>query len=250
MGAREAVRRDADAPSHLELSPDSAQGQTAPRLGIARPVAARPRAACVGPPSLGSSRALAPPAKQGGSTKTRLYAVANLDSVLSKKHGSDCLVVVAHDYAAADHKLVVQAFAAARALDAKAASGLSLLSVAGAPGGRAVLAPTGPVLRDHDDVRRYAEAARKGLLRARDAGSVELLVVLVSPRADQRHLRAARVAALGAIGGLWEPLEALGASVEPVAAIGFAVPGGGFCIAQLLRSRSAGKTRSSSRASA
>ncbi|MEY2745989.1 MAG: hypothetical protein RL112_1031 [Planctomycetota bacterium] len=162
---------------------------------------------------------------------TRLHAVANLDSVLARKNSYDCLVVVAHDYAAADHKLVVQAFAAARAIDAKAANGLSLVPVAGAPGGRVVLAPTGPVLRDHDDVRRYAEAARKGLLRARDAGSVEPLVVLVPPPADPRHLHAARVAALGAIGGLWEPLEAreaLGASVEPVAAIGFAVLGGGF----------------------
>ena len=162
---------------------------------------------------------------------TRLHAVADLDSVLAKKHSYDCLVVVAHDLAAVDHKLVVQAFAAARAIDARAASGLSLVALAAAPGGRVVIAPTGPVTRDHDDVRRYAEAAQKGLLRARDAGAHEPLVVMAPPPADPRHVHAARVAALGAVGGLWEPLEARethGAGIEPVAAIGFCVLGGGF----------------------
>jgi len=162
---------------------------------------------------------------------TRLHAVAQLDATLAKKHSYDCLVVVAHDLATVDHKLLVQAFAAARAIDAKAASALSLVAVAGAPGGRVVLAPTGPVTRDHDDVRRYAEAAKKGVLRARDAGAHEPLVVMAPPPADPRHTHAARVAALGAIGSLWEPLEAreaLGASVEPITSIGFCVLGGGF----------------------
>ena len=162
---------------------------------------------------------------------TRLHAVAQLDATLAKKHSYDCLVVVAHDLATVDHKLLVQAFAAARAIDAKAASALSLVAVAGAPGGRVVLAPTGPVTRDHDDVRRYAEAAKKGVLRARDAGAHEPLVVMAPPPADPRHTHAARVAALGAIGGLWEPLEAreaLGASVEPITSIGFCVLGGSF----------------------
>lgn len=162
---------------------------------------------------------------------TRLHAVANLEATLAKKHDYDALVVVAHDLAAVAQPLVAQAFATARALDAKAAGALSLVPCQGAPGGRVVLAPTGPVQRDHDDVRRYAEAARKGLLRARDAGAVKPLVVLAPPPADARHANAARVAALGALGGLWEPLEARearGAGVEPVQAIGWCVLGGGF----------------------
>jgi len=162
---------------------------------------------------------------------TRLHAVANLEATLAKKHDYDALVVVAHDLATVAHPLVAQAFATARAVDAKAAGALSLVPCQGAPGGRAVLAPTGPVQRDHDDVRRYAEAARKGLLRARDAGAVKPLVVLAPPPADARHANAARVAALGAIGGLWEPLEARearGAGVEPVQSIGWCVLGGAF----------------------
>ena len=167
---------------------------------------------------------------------TRLHAVTDLDHALADAGrqdapAHDALIVVAHDVSAVDHPLVVQAFATASALDARAAHVVSLVPCEGAPGARVVLSPTGPVLRDQDDVRRYAEAAQAGIRRARDAGARSPLVLLAPPPADARHRHAAHVAALAAIGGLWEPLEAreaLGASVEPVESIGFSVLGGDF----------------------
>lgn len=161
----------------------------------------------------------------------RVHAVPSIDSALSRKHGFDALVIVAHDLTAVEHELCVQAFAIARKVDAKAASVLSLVPVPAAPGGRVILSPTGAVTRDHDDVRRYADAARKGLLRARDAGALEPLLVIAAPPKDDRLVHAARVAALGAVGGLWEPLEARearGDSVEPIKSIGVTVLGGSF----------------------
>jgi leucyl aminopeptidase len=80
------------------------------------------------------------------------------------------------------------------------------------------LAPTGPVSRDHDDVRRVGDAAREGVRRARDAGARRPLVVVAGVPADPDFAEAVPVAAFGAIGGLWEPLEARearGADVEP-----------------------------------
>ncbi|HEY1136698.1 MAG TPA: hypothetical protein VGE64_04325 [Xanthomonadaceae bacterium] len=167
---------------------------------------------------------------------TRLHAVTDLDHALAgagrqDAPAHDALIVVAHDVSAVDHPLVVQAFATASALDARAAHVVSLVPCEGAPSARVVLSPTGPVLRDQDDVRRYAEAAQAGIRRARDAGARSPLVLLAPPPADARHRHAAHVAALAAIGGLWEPLEAreaLGASVEPVESIGFSVLGGDF----------------------
>lgn len=167
---------------------------------------------------------------------TRLHAVTDLDHALAgagrqDAPAHDALIVVAHDVSAVDHPLVVQAFATASVLDARAAHVVSLVPCEGAPGARVVLSPTGPVLRDQDDVRRYAEAAQAGIRRARDAGARSPLVLLAPPPADARHRHAAHVAALAAIGGLWEPLEAreaLGASVEPVESIGFSVLGGDF----------------------
>lgn len=167
---------------------------------------------------------------------TRLHAVTDLDHALAgavrqDAPAHDALIVVAHDVPAVDHPLIARAFATASALDARAAQVVSLVPCEGAPGARVVLSPTGPVLRDQDDVRRYAEAAQAGIRRARDAGARSPLVLLAPPPADARHRHAAHVAALAAIGGLWEPLEAreaLGASVEPVESIGFCVLGGGF----------------------
>ena len=117
-------------------------------------------------------------------------------------------------------------------IDARLGSGVSVLAASGVPGGRIVVAPTGALVRDHDDVRRFADAATAGVRRARDCGARRPLVVIAGVPATDTYGQTAWVAALAAVGGLWEPLEAresLGASaVEPVEAVGFAVVGQAF----------------------
>jgi leucyl aminopeptidase len=114
------------------------------------------------------------------------------------------------------------ALSAARALDARVGLDVSLLS-AEVSGKRLVVAPTGPLSRDYDDVRRIGDAARAGLLRARDAGARAPLL-LVQVEASFQHAEA--VALLGALGGLWEPLEAREAlgeeTAEPLRVLGVA----------------------------
>jgi leucyl aminopeptidase len=117
------------------------------------------------------------------------------------------------------------------AVDAAFAGAVSMAACGDLAGGRLITAPTGPIGRDHDDVRRYAEAAQKGIRRARDAGSKKPLLVLQAPPAGDALAAFARTAALGGAGGLWEPLEAreaLGGKVMPVEAIGVAVLDGSF----------------------
>lgn len=114
-----------------------------------------------------------------------------------------------------------------RAFDSRTA----LLPVAAAAGGRVIVAPTGSLENDHQDVRSFFEAAARGARLARDAGARRILLVVQARPNDERFQNAGRIAALGAIGGLWEPLEAreaLGKSIEPVRTIGVAVLEGDF----------------------
>lgn len=158
----------------------------------------------------------------------RLQPVPDLEK--ATKSGFDAAVFVAHDLATAPAAWRA-AIEAQRAIDARAGAQLALIACDTAPGKRLVLAPTGPVQRDHDDVRRYAEAARNGVRRARDAGARAPLVVLGPPPREARHANAAHVTALAALGSLWEPLEAREArgeaQVEPVERVGFLAPASG-----------------------
>lgn len=72
------------------------------------------------------------------------------------------------------------------------------------PSKRLIYVPTGPVTRDYDDVRRFQEAAEKGIKRALAAGCKSPL--LVCPEHD-RYPLAARVTALGALSAAYVPLE-------------------------------------------
>jgi leucyl aminopeptidase len=141
-------------------------------------------------------------------------------------------VLIGHDPANANCAPLADALAALAKADASATTAVNLIAAAGIAGGRLIVSPTGPVSRDYDDVRRYQEAGKRGVQRARDAGAKAVLLVMQSPPATARHEHAATIAALGACGGLWQPLEAretLGASkVEPIQKLGIAVLGGTF----------------------
>lgn len=114
-----------------------------------------------------------------------------------------------------------RAVAHASALDARVGRDVLLVPAPELCGGRLVLAPTGPLDRDYDDVRRVGDAARKGLACARDAGARRPLLAVVGAG---RYEQAEPVALLSALGGLWEPLEAREAHgeerVEPVERVG------------------------------
>jgi leucyl aminopeptidase len=111
------------------------------------------------------------------------------------------------------------ALARAGAVDARLGKDVLLVAAPEVAGGRVVLAPTGPLTRDYDDVRRIGDAARAGVVRARDAGAKAPLLIVPEVRFD----RALPVAVLGALAGLWEPLEARearGEAIEPVQRLG------------------------------
>ena len=95
-----------------------------------------------------------------------------------------------------------------------------------AAGGRLILAPTGPIDRDWDDVRSISDAAEKGMRRAQRAGAVRPALIVTSPANLPGFERVVEVACLGALQGLWEPLEARehDSAIETVESIGVFAP--------------------------
>uniref|UniRef100_A0A8C6TCH5 Zgc:152830 n=1 Tax=Neogobius melanostomus TaxID=47308 RepID=A0A8C6TCH5_9GOBI len=87
-----------------------------------------------------------------------------------------------------------------------------VLKVPGLPGNRLVFASTGPVNRDYDDVRRFSDAAVKGIKRALKAGIQRPL--LVCPQ-HPKYKNSSLVAALGALHALYMPLEVRESNTKP-----------------------------------
>jgi hypothetical protein len=139
---------------------------------------------------------------------TRVLAVKAPLKAVTDGNTHDAVVLVSPAPSRTSLTPLVPYLRAAAEVDAKLDGVVSLLPAPRVAGGRLVVSPTGPLTRDHDDVRRWAEAARAGLRRARDAGAVRPLLVLEQHTGHSRYAYAPTVAALGAVGGLWEPLEA------------------------------------------
>jgi leucyl aminopeptidase len=97
------------------------------------------------------------------------------------------------------------AVARARALDKRVGREIMLVPAPELAGGRLVLAPTGPLERDYDDVRRVGDAARAGLSCALAAGARRPLLMV---HGAARYARAEAAALLSALAGQWVPLEA------------------------------------------
>lgn len=111
-----------------------------------------------------------------------------------------------------------------RSVDARVGNDVLLLHAPELPGQRLVLSPTGPLKREVDDVRRVGDAARAGVCRARDAGAKAPLLVVAGIDGKGRYRESDVVSVLGALSGLWAPLEAREArgeaNVEPVQKLG------------------------------
>lgn len=81
------------------------------------------------------------------------------------------------------------------------------------PSRRLVFAPTGPLNRDYDDVRRFYDAAGAGIKRALAAGCKSPLLVTVK---SDKYPLSQRVTVLGALQTLYSPIEVREAKADKV----------------------------------
>lgn len=112
-------------------------------------------------------------------------------------------------------------------IDAAASRAVRVLAAEGLAGGRLIASPVSSLGHDHDDVRRFADAASAGAQAARDAGAKKPLLLVAGAPSDDRFQHTYEASLLGAAQGLWEPLEAREArgedAIEPVTTIGLAI---------------------------
>ena len=87
----------------------------------------------------------------------------------------DSLVLVSPD-TKHDNAKITSALSALQSVDKAALDTVSVVPVS-LPCKRLVFSPTGPLNRDYDDVRRFADAATAGVKRALSAGSSNPLVM-------------------------------------------------------------------------
>jgi len=96
-----------------------------------------------------------------------------------------------------------------------------------APGHRFVYSPTGPINRDYDDVRSFSTAARAGIRRLIDAGSVKPLVYFPNEKLETPFLKYVQVSLLGILQELYEPLQTREFKTVEEYVVGFHIDGYG-----------------------
>ncbi|MBY6186995.1 leucyl aminopeptidase family protein [Marinobacter hydrocarbonoclasticus] len=126
--------------------------------------------------------------------------------------GWDAVVVVGNTDALDAHPEIQQLVAHASGVDARIGREPLMLLAPGLAGGRLVLAPTGDLEGEYEDVRRYAEAAQAGVGIALRAGARAPLLVIAG-HDDLRYSQALEVALLGAGHEIYTPFDVAGPDV-------------------------------------
>lgn len=137
-----------------------------------------------------------------------LHYFDDVDSAVQAVSPWDAVVLVTSHVEDHGIELIDRILHQARSTDLSLGSCTQLMVVPEVAGGRLVLAPTGPLDRDHDDVRRFYDAAKKGMTRARESGASAPLLLVAGVPNQLAFAHAAEVSTLGALQALWEPLEA------------------------------------------
>lgn len=150
------------------------------------------------------------------------YAVTELAAAFSAVE-ADAFMIVAADAAAVPDAALSQFIQQAALIDQRVGKETLLLHCALVPGQKLIIAPTGPLNRDFDDVRCFADVAKQAAQLAKSAGARQPVLWVQAPSADS-YAKATEVVYLAMAQALWQPLEgreALGEDkVEPISRIG------------------------------
>jgi len=118
----------------------------------------------------------------------------------------DALVWVGPDYKKCTNEVIISAVSSMMAVDVSVSSAGCVTPIP-LPCKRLVFSPTGPIDRDYDDLRRFAEAAQKGVKKALGAGSKHPLVMVQGTMLGKAVEECELAGLLGALAALYVPLE-------------------------------------------
>lgn len=134
----------------------------------------------------------------------------------------DALIVLGPDFSELNSEFTAS-IQNAKMFDESIGNTLSVVACEHAPGNRLVLAPTGPLDRDYDDVRRFYDAAKNAVERVAATGAKKPALMITSVPAGAAWENALSSAYFGFNQGNYESLEARehhGDSVEPFSEVG------------------------------
>ncbi|GAA5190591.1 leucyl aminopeptidase family protein [Ferrimonas gelatinilytica] len=119
----------------------------------------------------------------------------------------DALVVISEGFQLTDYPEVAPLVSHAASVDQRVGKESVLLQAPGLAGGRLILAPTGTLNAEYQDVRAFAEAAAAGVTLARRAGASRPLLLVDNANEQLRYSEALSVALLGAGHALYQPFD-------------------------------------------
>jgi len=120
--------------------------------------------------------------------------------------GYDSLVWVGQDFTLSSNNEIISALTPVLEVD-KAAASVGCVVPISLPCKRLIYSPTGPLDRDYDDHRRFAEAAANGIKKAIAAGSKHPLLAVQGSLPKKSAEDAQLSALLGALAAVYVPLE-------------------------------------------
>merc|ERR1719474_1351588 len=118
----------------------------------------------------------------------------------------DSIVLVSPDYKQSSNDAIISALSQVMAVDLGAQSSGCVVPIS-LPCKRLVYSPTGPLDRDYDDHRRFAEAAAAGMKKAMAAGSQHPLLMVHGKMPNKSAEDAQLAGLLGALAAVYVPLE-------------------------------------------
>lgn len=148
-------------------------------------------------------------------------AISDLSTAVND-NSWDALIVIADDFSQQLPEPLASIIAIQQEFDQRVGQHLVSLVSEELAAKRLVLAPTGPLNRYYDDVRRFYDAAKSAGAEVLKMGAKKPLLLVVAPETD-KYQEAANVSYLGFSQAMWQPLEAreaLGEHIEPIEMIG------------------------------
>ena len=152
-----------------------------------------------------------------------LKLASDIDLTLHSNHQHDAVILVTSAKGCTASPQINSLIQKVAEVDQRVGSETLLLHSNELVGGRLVLAPTGPINRDYDDVRCFGDAAARAIEIAKNAGSQNPLLIVEGIPGDAAYANAKSVCYLSACQALWQPLEAREAldesELEPIQSI-------------------------------
>jgi leucyl aminopeptidase len=136
----------------------------------------------------------------------QVHHVTNWDDAQADSQW-DALIVIGHTFSELPDS-IQRIVKDVRAVDQRIGASAQLLHTDAVPGKRLILAPTGELDRDYDDVRRYFDAAQQAAKIAQQAGATKPVIWVQDIPASADFSNAVAVSYFGLCQALYEPLEA------------------------------------------